>query len=78
MSYVNHRLSAAGASRTIFEESALDALHELSSGIPRRINRLADLALLVGYADQIATLSAEHVHSVSKELVAVASYPPVA
>ena len=72
VSYVNHRLSAAGASRTIFEESALETLHELSSGIPRSINRLADLALLVGYADQIATLSAEHVRSVCEELVTVA------
>ena len=49
--YVEHRMSAAGARKRIFVESALQALFECSGGVPRRINRLADLALLVGYAD---------------------------
>lgn len=71
VSYVNHRLTAAGASRTIFDSAALEALHHLTHGIARQINRLADLALLVGYAEELPGLSADHIESVCEELVAV-------
>jgi len=70
--YVAHRLQVAGAGRAIFAPDALVALHRLTHGIPRRINRLADLALLIGYAEELPTISAEHLESVSQELVAVA------
>jgi general secretion pathway protein A len=70
--YVSCRLEAAGASRPIFEPEAMRPLHELSAGIPRRINRLCDLALLVGFADESQTISAEQVEAVSEELAAVA------
>jgi MSHA biogenesis protein MshM len=66
--YVIHRLLAAGAKREIFNRAALDALCDRSVGIPRRINRLADLALLVGYADQLRTIGADEIESVSEEL----------
>jgi general secretion pathway protein A len=49
--YIRHRLSAAGAKRAIFESSAIETIHPLTHGIPRRINRLCDLALLVGYGE---------------------------
>ena len=70
--YVVHRLRTAGASKTIFEPEALATIHRLTHGIARRINRLCDLALLIGYAEQRATLTAEQIESVSQELVAVA------
>lgn len=69
--YVEHRLRAAGATQTIVEPDALPAIQELTHGIPRRINRLCDLALLVGYAEEQATLGAGHFESVCRELVAV-------
>lgn len=71
--YVGHRLRAAGANREIFTPDALEALHYLSHGIPRQINRLGDLALLVGFADRLERLTAEQVEAVSEELVAVGS-----
>ncbi len=66
--YVNHRMTVAGASRTIFEDDALDAIYELSQGIPRRINRLCDLALVVGYADEQQSIARSHIESVAGEL----------
>lgn len=69
--YVVHRLRTAGASKTIFEPEALAAVHRLTHGIARRINRLCDLALLIGYAEQRAVLTAEQVEAVSQELVTV-------
>jgi general secretion pathway protein A len=71
VSYISHRLRAAGCQRAIFDDSGMEALYELSGGIPRRINRLADLALLVGFAEQAATLDRSHVEAVCEELVAI-------
>jgi len=72
ISYVNHRLNAAGAKQTIFENGAVEALHELSGGVPRRINRLADLALLVAYAEEKTQITISQVEGVCEELIAVA------
>jgi general secretion pathway protein A len=71
-SYVSCRLEAAGANRPIFAPEAMQPLYELSGGIPRRINRLCDMALLVGFADESEQISAEQVEAVAEELVAVA------
>ena len=69
--YVSHRLEVAGAPRPIFEPAAMQPLFELSGGVPRRINRLCDLALLVGFADESHTISAEQIEAVAEELTAV-------
>jgi general secretion pathway protein A len=68
-SYIRHRLQIAGASRTIFSDEALLAAHELTGGIARRINRLGDLALLVGFAEGRHTIDAAQLREVSAELV---------
>ena len=69
--YVSHRLRVAGAARPIFEPDALPAIFGLTHGIARRINRLCDLALLIGFAEERRTLNAEHVEAVCQELVTV-------
>lgn len=69
--YVTHRLHTAGAEESIFEPEALTAIHQLTHGVPRRINRLCDLALLIGYAEESRTIDAARIESVSEELVAV-------
>jgi general secretion pathway protein A len=69
--YVTHRLKVAGAKRPIFEPKALEALDQLTHGIPRRINRLCDLALLIGYAEERQTISAAQLEAVNQELVTV-------
>ncbi|HOM16129.1 MAG TPA: AAA family ATPase [Thermoguttaceae bacterium] len=71
--YVGHRLKTAGATRELFEPKALDALHQLAQGVPRRINRLADLALLVGYAEGQDAITAEQIEAVAEELLTTAS-----
>jgi type II secretory pathway predicted ATPase ExeA len=71
--YIVHRLNAAGATREIFSPEAMVVVHELTGGIPRRINRLCDLALMVGYAGQQHTIDAAQLEAVNNELVAVAA-----
>ena len=46
--YIIHRLRVAGGADSIFEESTFKIIHNRSGGIPRRINRICDLSLLVG------------------------------
>ncbi len=69
MGYIQHRLSAAGAVHPIFTPAAVEAIHQETLGIPRRINRLCDLALLVGFAEELTSLGPEQVEAVSQELV---------
>jgi general secretion pathway protein A len=72
-SYVQQRLAAAGAKRAIFDPSALDTIFTLTHGIPRRVNRLCDLALLVGYGEELRTLSAGHIEAINEELTGAAA-----
>jgi general secretion pathway protein A len=73
MAYVQHRLTAAGARRPIFSDGALEAVHELSQGVPRRINRLCDLALVVGFAEESERLGRSQVEAVAEELLGAAT-----
>jgi general secretion pathway protein A len=70
--YVEHRLAAAGATRAIFADDALATVHRLTRGVPRRINRLCDLALLVGFANGAHAIDDDDLRAVHDELVAVA------
>ncbi len=71
IAYVQHRLQAAGAARAIFDDRALTAVHRLAQGSPRRINRLCDLALLIGFAEERTVLGEAQIVAVSEELTAV-------
>ena len=66
--YVRHRLQAAGGMAEIFDDEALAAVHEHSGGLPRRISRLCDFALLVGYADNVAQITPSQIEAVAEEL----------
>jgi len=70
--YATHRLKTAGARRTIIDTDAFATLHELTCGVARRINRLCDLALLIGYAEERKILNASHFESVCQALVTIA------
>ncbi|MGC4006834.1 MAG: hypothetical protein QM811_28385 [Pirellulales bacterium] len=69
--YVTHRLRAAGMTRDLLDGTALETLHDLTGGVPRRINRLCDLALVVGYAQERTSLTPELLESVHGELLQV-------
>lgn len=66
--YVEHRLRVAGACRAIFEPEALHSVYALSGGVPRLINRLCELALLLGCTQQVQRIGAAQVEQVGMEL----------
>lgn len=68
--YIAHRLRTAGASRRdIFTRGALSAIARLTGGVPRKINRLGDMALLVGYAEQLPRIEEEMIVNLNNELI---------
>ena len=60
-SYVQTRLEKAGAKRTLFKEEALEVLHRESGGIPREINNICDICLLLGFGAKAETIEAEEI-----------------
>ncbi|WP_437225519.1 ExeA family protein [Planctomicrobium sp. SH661] len=71
--YLRHRLSVAGRSSNIFNEQSARSIWELSQGIPRRINQICDLALLVGYVDELQSIQAVEIEAAAEELMSVAA-----
>jgi general secretion pathway protein A len=69
VAYVLHRLRCSGAKREdILSSKAFEQLHLLSQGVPRRINRLCDLALMIGFAQDLEQIEARTIQSAHDEL----------
>lgn len=66
--YLDTTLAAAGRSQPAFDEAAVRRLFELSHGTPRRVNQLAQLALLAGASQQLTRIDAETIDAVEEEL----------
>lgn len=66
--YVNFRLAVAGCKQPLFSRQALNKLHSLSGGIPRKINVLADHALLSAYAKTQSMVDSKSVRDAAKEV----------
>lgn len=67
--YIAHRMAVAGCKGPApFAQRALARVHQLSGGIPRRINLLCDRALLAAYATGQRTVDAALVTRVAHEV----------
>ncbi len=66
--YVAHRFAAAGVATSLVTNNGLETLYRLSGGLPRLVNRLMDLALVVGFAEGAAHIDGQLIESVASEL----------
>jgi type II secretory pathway predicted ATPase ExeA len=66
--YIEHRLEVAQARRPLFQEDAYKEIYFFSGGIPRRINNICDMALLVGFGNGLNTIDKKTVIDVSEDL----------
>ncbi len=66
--FVASHLNCPGGDAALFEPAALVRLHELSGGIPRRVCRLAQLALLASQGQQLERIGPEVIEAVHCEL----------
>ena len=56
--YIQHHMRAVGGDLWVFDQSALDAIHLHSGGLPRKINLLCDVSLMLGFAAKIQQVTA--------------------
>jgi type II secretory pathway predicted ATPase ExeA len=69
INYIKYRLKASGWNEgELFEQQALELIHELTEGVPRRINVFCDRILLFGYLEEINFFKQEHIDRVADEL----------
>ncbi len=67
--YINYRLNESGwTGGDLFDDDALLLIHELTEGVPRRINVFCDRILLFGYLEEIIFFTSEHIKIVADEL----------
>lgn len=66
--YVLHRLKVAQGRDGIFQEEAFGEIYRFSGGIPRRINNICDLALLVGCAKALGAIDEKTIIEVAQDL----------
>jgi general secretion pathway protein A len=69
--YIVRRLQRAGAKTnawSIFPDPVIKRIHQYSNGIPRLINTLCENSLIVAYAKQSASVTAEMVDEVARDL----------
>ena len=66
--YLKDVLAQAGRETPVFDESAVNRLHALARGIPRRVRRLADLSLLAGAGRRLDHVDADTVAAAFEEL----------
>jgi general secretion pathway protein A len=77
--YIRHRLAVAGGEgKVAFTANALDAVHHLTTGIPRLVNSICDRALLAGYVKGLREINAGMVRLSAREVLGArrASQPP--
>lgn len=66
--YLNTRLRACGyRSEDMFNKDAIKAIHKFSKGLLRRINILADKAMLAAYADNTTKVSKKHIYNAASD-----------
>ncbi|HLL10477.1 MAG TPA: AAA family ATPase, partial [Rubrivivax sp.] len=74
--YIRHRLAVAGPNAALpFDQPALARIHRLSGGVPRRINLLADRALLGAYAQSLSRADRRTVEQAAREVFATGEGP---
>ncbi len=67
-SYIQHCVRWGGVDRPLFAPDAVAAIHRICEGVPRRIGRLCDLALVAAAGEERDVITGELVEAVSDEL----------
>lgn len=66
--YIEHRLEVAGREQQIFSEDAFTEIYNFSAGIPRRINNICDMSLLVGCGEEVDEIDRRTIREVAEDL----------
>lgn len=69
--FIRFSLNRSGISQHAFDDSAIVRLHELTDGVPRQLQKLADLCLVAGAAAKLHTIPPQLVEQVIDEIPGV-------
>ena len=59
--YILHRMLVAGRKEPVFSHEAVELIYEYSAGIPRKVNNLCDISLVVGFSRKLESIDADWV-----------------
>jgi len=65
--YIRHRVRVAGSEQPIFEEDTYKLIYDYSQGVPRQINNICDLSLVIGMAEKATQISQRIIQEVIKD-----------
>ena len=65
--YIVFRLEKAGRTNMIFTTAAMEEIYSYSGGIPRKINNICDLALLIGFSMKTEIIDVDVIKKVIRD-----------
>lgn len=65
--YVVFRMGKAGRSENMFTPAAMEEIYSYSQGVPRKINNICDLALLIGFSAKTEKIDGDIIKKVVKD-----------
>ncbi|MCG2740693.1 MAG: AAA family ATPase, partial [Syntrophaceae bacterium] len=65
--YVVFRLGKAGRSDNVFTSAAMEEIYSYSQGVPRKINNICDLSLLIGFSAKTEKIDSDIIEKVAKD-----------
>ncbi|MCI0481963.1 MAG: hypothetical protein L0213_10305, partial [Candidatus Dadabacteria bacterium] len=65
--YIGFRLKRAGLVKNVFTTEAVEKIYDYSDGIPRKINNICDMALLVGWSTKASHIDSKIVANLIDE-----------
>jgi general secretion pathway protein A len=66
--YIKHRCRVAGREKPVFSDKAISIIYDSSNGIPREINNICDLSLLIGLSKKSIVIDEDTVGEVIGDL----------
>ena len=66
--YIVFRLKKAGLTRNIFTRQSVDEVYNYSQGVPRKINNVCDMSLLIGFSSKKKVIDSKVIKEVIKDL----------
>jgi len=66
--YIKHRIEVAGGNPYLFSQEAINKVFEWSKGIPRKINNICDMCLLIGFGQELQGITEELVDKVVSDI----------
>ena len=72
--YIKHRLSVGGSKKDIFTPEAIEVIYDYSKGLPRSINNICDMSLLIGFGQEAKVVDKELAQKIMADLTMEGSF----